>query len=70
MSKNITEKYTNQAKQLKQELADGKISKSEFDELLEDLTNIDKIQKMLNKEGNKIKAAEVVRMISMAAGVL
>jgi hypothetical protein len=70
MSRDIIQKYVTQAQQLRKELDMENITRSEFDELLNDLKNIEKIQNMLNNEQAKIKPDEIVRVITVAIGVL
>lgn len=51
-------------------LADGNITRSEYDELIEDLKDINKIEKMLVNEKNKITVANVIDIISKASSFI
>lgn len=51
-------------------LADGDITQSEYDELIEDLKDIKNIEKMLVNEKNKITVANVIDIISKASSFI
>lgn len=70
MSDDILNKYVEQAEHLKAAFDAGDISQDEFNELIADMTDVDKIQEVLDKENIKIKAAEIAKAVSAVAGLL
>jgi transcriptional/translational regulatory protein YebC/TACO1 len=70
MSDDILNKYVEQAEHLKAALDAGDISQDEFNELIADMADVEKIQEVLDKENIKIKAAEIAKAISAVAGLI
>jgi len=59
-----------QINELKELLADDQISESEYQELVEDLLDIEAISQDLKLEDNKIKAQKAIDALKVIAGLL
>jgi len=58
------------AQEYKSLLDDGDLTKEEFDELIEDLIDITKIEEDLNLENNKIRLEKAVDAVKIIAGLV
>ena len=54
----------------KELVAKQELSESEYDELVQDLMNLDNIEKQLNEEDNKITAQKVVDAVKALASLV
>ena len=54
----------------KELVAKQELSESEYNELVEDLMNLDNIEKQLNEEDNKITAQKVVDAVKALASLV
>lgn len=70
MSNDLKQIYEQKVFELKSQLENNLISQSEYDELLQDLMDVKKIEKRLATEKVKITAAQVLEVIKAAAKVL
>jgi len=59
-----------QINELKELLADDQISEAEYQELVEDLLDIEAISQDLKLEDNKIKAQKAIDALKVIAGLL
>lgn len=58
------------AQEYKSLLDDGDLSQGEFDELIEDLIDVTKIEEDINFEDNKIKLEKAVNAIKVIASII
>lgn len=58
------------AQEYKSLLDDGDLTKEEFDELIEDLIDITKIEEDINFENNKIRLEKAVDAVKIIAGLV
>ena len=58
------------ARSLKSLLDDGELTESEFDELIQDLIDVTKIEEDINFEDNKIKLEKAVNAIKVIASII
>ena len=58
------------AQEYKSLLDDGDLTKEEFDELIEDLIDITKIEEDINYENNKIRLEKAVDAVKIIAGLV
>lgn len=62
--------YEAKARELVALFQSGDISRGEFDELKEDLLDLEKINKKINQESLKITAAQVISAVSAILSVI
>jgi len=62
--------YEQKVHELNSQLENNLISKSEYDELLQDLMDVKKIEKRLATEKVKITAAQILEVVKAAAKVI
>lgn len=66
----LQEKYVENISQFKQLLAEGQISQSEYDELVQDVLESDNILKELQKQDLAIDVAKFIEGVKLAASLL
>ncbi|MGY8864276.1 MAG: hypothetical protein ACKVJK_01470 [Methylophagaceae bacterium] len=58
------------ARSLKSLLDDGELTESEFDELIQDLIDVTKIEEDIDLEDNKIKLEKAVNAVKAIANII
>lgn len=66
----LVEKYSQKVNELNELLDTGMISQSEYEELVQDFTDIESIRDDIKEEDMKIKAAKIIDAISHLVKIL